>query len=542
MATSPLSTTLLPVRPSRHRDMSSNDRRSAVIRTKTRDTSVLRGRIARSVFWLAVLTALFLEPSAASAQCKTMATLAPGDHNDSLTFENTRHDFVIHLPPGYDGRTRLPLMLDLHGSGSDSEQQLLFSGSPAVADANNFIVVAPNGYMNSWNGDIAYGAAYEQKLNDVGFMKALVDYVSTLAAIDRTRVYATGLSNGAAMSNTLGCQATDVFAGIAPVADPLDISLPTCMPLQPIAVIGFHGYDDEFVPYEGGPGEGPMLPTPFPSTADTLKAWGRVMGCSGEPEITPIRGDSKCEIYRTCGHTTQVGYCSLEGGHLLYLQDVMNIADYAWKFLSQFTLTLPDTDQDGINDQDDNCARIANPDQTDSDGNCIGDACECETASDCDDESFCNGPELCTAGQCEPGTSPCATGEQCVESVKSCKNETQAAAPASAAQSSGNSSPAADGGAPSPDTASAGTPSRVASAEATAASAMAASTAHTQPSADTASTTTTAPSCSTGCSAALERGADGSALACLLGLGAYTLRHSRKQRGRSRDRRGSGQR
>lgn len=387
--------------------------------------------------WLVWIAPLL---SSVDAQCKTAPVLAPGDHSYSLKFEGITHDLIVHVPPMYDGRSPVPLVVDIHGSGSDAAQQLLFSGFPAVSDANGFILVAPTGYMNSWNGDIAFGAAYERKLNDVGFMKSLVGYVAELANIDRARVYATGLSNGAAMSNTLGCEATDVFAGIAPVADPLDIGLPTCMPAQPIAVIGFHGYDDALVPYQGGAGEGPELPTQFPSIPETLTAWGQVMACSGEPDVTPIRGKSQCEIYRVCGRGVQVGYCSLEGDHILYWQDVMNIAEYAWSFLSQFTLPLPDTDGDGINDQDDNCPDTANPDQADADGNCVGDACECKAASDCDDGVYCNGLEVCTDSRCQPGPPPCGQSETCDDRTLTCTSGMKEPNIADAGSSSATSS------------------------------------------------------------------------------------------------------
>lgn len=324
-------------------------------------------------------------PSRLEAKCSMGEVLKPGDDMHSIMFGGMTRTFIVHVPPKYDGKTPVPLVLDLHGFSSDGPGQLRVSGFKAVADMNNFLVVAPTGYMNSWNGDIAYGSAYQAKLDDVGLMKAIVKYMAGIANINRGKVYATGLSNGAAMSNTLGCQAADTFAAVAPVADPLDIGLPTCKPVQPISVLGFHGYNDEFVPYEGGAGGGPRLPTPFPSIPDTLKAWAMVMQCTGTPELIMMQGDNKCEIYRMCGGTAQVGYCSIDGGHVLYQQNVMNIADYAWKFFDKASLPLPDADGDKINDEDDNCPNVANPDQADANGNCTGDACECSTAADCVD-------------------------------------------------------------------------------------------------------------------------------------------------------------
>jgi hypothetical protein len=325
------------------------------------------------------------------------------------------------------------------------------------------LVVAPTGYMNSWNGDIAFGSAFMAMLDDVGLMKAIRDQIAGMVNIDHGRVFSTGLSNGAAMSNTLGCQGADTFAGVAPVADPLDIGRATCMPAQPISVIGFHGYSDEYVPYEGGAGGGPRLPEPFPSIPDTLEAWSEIMGCTGMPEVETIAGMNKCEIYRQCGNGAEVGYCSIEGGHVLYQQNVLNIAEYAWKFFAKHQLTLPDADGDKINDADDNCPSVANPDQADADGNCTGDACECMSAADCDDGKFCNGTEGCTDGACVAGAAVCPADQACEEISKQC-GTTPAASAGSGAGGAVTIQPTAAGAtaavAPAANGGSAATPSR----------------------------------------------------------------------------------
>src|SRR4029077_7380907 len=123
------------------------------------------------------------------------------------------------------------------------------------------------------------------------------------------------------------------------------------------------------VPYAGGEGAGPALPAPFPSIPDTLMNWAKIMGCTGTAELIPFQGKNKCEIYRQCDGATQVGYCSLEGTHVLYTQSALDIAHYAWKFFDQFSLPLPDADGDGIGDEDDNCVAVANADQVDANAN-----------------------------------------------------------------------------------------------------------------------------------------------------------------------------
>ena len=43
----------------------------------------------------------------------------------------------------------------------------------------------------------------------------------------------------------------------------------------------------------------------------------------------------------------------------------------------------------------------------DEDGNGVPDECECTSDAECNDSLFCNGPERCLDGECQPGDSPC---------------------------------------------------------------------------------------------------------------------------------------
>ena len=63
--------------------------------------------------------------------------------------------------------------------------------------------------------------------------------------------------------------------------------------------------------------------------------------------------------------------------------------------------TAGDEDADGVADEDDNCIRTPNPDQVDSDGDGIGDACEEIDLPGCDSSGECLIDEVCAAGVCQ---------------------------------------------------------------------------------------------------------------------------------------------
>lgn len=71
---------------------------------------------------------------------------------------------------------------------------------------------------------------------------------------------------------------------------------------------------------------------------------------------------------------------------------------------------LEDPDDDGVCDGNDNCPTVANPSQSDADGNGVGDACEpCVSNTDCDDRNdctidSCGGAGLCVQTDKDDGT------------------------------------------------------------------------------------------------------------------------------------------
>jgi polyhydroxybutyrate depolymerase len=284
-----------------------------------------------------LLAALFLLAAAPAA-----ADLAPGDYHDrSFVFDGVARTYDIHVPPGYDGLDPVPLVLDLHGLGGWKEQQAGLSGISQRSDASGFIAVWPQGIQNSWNAGWCCGQAQDDGVADVAFLRTLVDAVAAEVQIDRRRIYATGLSNGGAMTQRLACEAADLFAAAAPVAFPIGlVPITACQPSRPIPVLTFQGLEDMVVPYDGG--------GPFASAAESFAQWRSIDGCGPEPlEETLVVGASRCETDTSCAAGVQTGLCSILctltvppaiAGHLLYINDDFVLADVIWEFLSGFVL------------------------------------------------------------------------------------------------------------------------------------------------------------------------------------------------------------
>ena len=175
----------------------------------------------------------------------------------ALTVGGLERSYEIHLPNGQRPAQAVPLVLVLHGGGSNATQAARMSGMNAKADKEGFIVVYPNGTgarpkakMLTWNAWRCCGAAMDNKVDDVAFVRAVVDDVFVKYPVDRKRIYATGMSNGAMMTYRLGCEAGEMFAAIAPVAGALNSY--DCTSGPRLSVIVFHGTADKHVLFQGG--------------------------------------------------------------------------------------------------------------------------------------------------------------------------------------------------------------------------------------------------------------------------------------------------
>jgi polyhydroxybutyrate depolymerase len=186
----------------------------------------------------------------------------PGDYTFKLRQGGRERSYILHVPK--DALTSpWPVVINFHGGGSSAAGQQAYSRMDAVADRQGFLVVYPNGtgriadLLLTWNAGACCGYALDNKVDDVGFVRAVIDDLETHASIDRARIYATGLSNGAMMSYRLAAEAPDLIAAIAPVAGALAFPFE---PKRPIPILHIHSVDDTRALYQGG------LGPPYPLT------------------------------------------------------------------------------------------------------------------------------------------------------------------------------------------------------------------------------------------------------------------------------------
>jgi polyhydroxybutyrate depolymerase len=239
------------------------------------------------------------------------APIASGEHTFTLSFGGLEREYVLHIPPGYDHSQPAALVLAYHGYNLNASEMMRISGFSTLADAENFLVAYPqgSGTRQSWNGGTCCGEALQQRVDDVGFTRAVIEDIARQANLDRSRVYATGFSNGAIMAYRLACDLADQLAAIAPVsAAPAVI---TCSPSQPVAVIHFHGDADSLNPYEGG--ERPNDLPDFMAVEAGINLWLGLDGCPFQAQETQ-QGNIVHRVYGPCQGGTAVELYKIIGG------------------------------------------------------------------------------------------------------------------------------------------------------------------------------------------------------------------------------------
>ncbi len=246
--------------------------------------------------------------------------LTMGETARTLNHDGLERSYVLYAPSSIDWAQPVPLVFVFHGGTGNAKSAIRMSKFNEVADQNGFVVVYPNGSgpldddkFLTWNVGSCCAYAQENQVDDVGFVRAIVTDLQSLVSIDEKRIYATGMSNGGMLSHRLGCEASDIFAAIAPVSGTLNFS--PCQPSQPISVVEFHGTNDRNVPYDGGVGLDSLVGVDFVSVQDSIDRWVSANGCGPQPQ-TNTTDDFVYEVWTGCdGETAVELYTIVGGGH-----------------------------------------------------------------------------------------------------------------------------------------------------------------------------------------------------------------------------------
>jgi polyhydroxybutyrate depolymerase len=277
---------------------------------------------------------------------------APKEITRSFDFAGQTRGYHAHLPTGYDPEKPTPLVVVLHGAGTDGKIMEGFCGMSAQADKSGFIACYPNGTgfapFLTWNaGNFPVAAPGAKKPDDIGYLRKVLDDIATVANIDTKRVYVVGMSNGGMMAYRAAAEMSDRFAAMASVTG--TIVTDSWTPKHPMPVLEIHGTKDSLVSFQGTKKNKFLY---FPPTEEVVRDCAKFNGIDREPTITriiPSRDDMKVEKhdYGKGKNGAEVVLYVLEGGgHVWPGRNIpailgrntfnLDACETVWEFVSRF--------------------------------------------------------------------------------------------------------------------------------------------------------------------------------------------------------------
>jgi polyhydroxybutyrate depolymerase len=253
--------------------------------------------------------------------------------------------YAIHVPDGYRARGPAPLVVVLCGYDAAGEMCDGFFGFREMSTTESFVDVVLDGTLDAahhrfWNATDACCNKFGSAVDDVAYVRAVLDDVMSKESIDPKRVFVFGFSNGAFFAHRLACEMSDRIAAIASVAGATWNDPSRCAPTSPVSVVEIHGDADDVVPFAGGriPSDGGVPPGAFPGARVTAGTWAQKDGCRGAFESAGQRdldaiipgAETTIERYVGCPAAVGVELWTVHGGKHVPNENDFGKAAYAF--------------------------------------------------------------------------------------------------------------------------------------------------------------------------------------------------------------------
>jgi polyhydroxybutyrate depolymerase len=283
---------------------------------------VVRRKIASRLIAAALLTSCSTPVDPSGALPTTTASVAPTPsigQERTITVGSLERQYLVYVPTSLDRSKPSPLVIYLHGSGQTMGAAERTTELSVQAEQQRFVVIYPQGLggaltsvQATWN----YGccsAAFDQKVDDLGFMRQIIQKTTADLPIDPDRIYLAGFSAGATMAYRVACEAPQLLAAVGAISGGLANS--TCSPPADLSILEIHGTKDELSPYGGCAPTTTRCGNPIltlPAVEPMMARFRELLGCP-TPTIVPD-GPVTRTTASPCRGGTEVTLITAEGG------------------------------------------------------------------------------------------------------------------------------------------------------------------------------------------------------------------------------------
>ena len=210
--------------------------------------------------------------------------------------------FDLHVAPGYDRRRPASLIFVFHAASGNTADPVGVAFRQVLADAgDSALIVVPQGLPFQ-----SYGVGWDQSCqgDDMALYDAMVRAVSRRYCVDPHRVFATGFSWGADMTNALACCRGDTLRGVAPFSGAETDYNPSCPTSRYPAARLRYGT------VKGAGGDGGYSLAQFRATTSFFRQAQSCAEAADPVEPSPCRAYRACKqpvlecVFPNMGHTT----------------------------------------------------------------------------------------------------------------------------------------------------------------------------------------------------------------------------------------------
>lgn len=193
-------------------------------------------------------------------QIKTKNTL-------KITVDSIEREYYIHIPENLPSGA--PLLMVFHGYSGTALNTMQTTKFKELADQKRFAVCYPQGLLDKEGNafwQVGYAFHKKIKVNDIKFVKKLLEKIRLEYQLSKTNIFMTGFSNGGDFCNLLSCETTDVFRATAPIISCfMEEFYDTCPSANSIPTLMLNGTKDPITLWSGDKkntqGYGPYLST-----------------------------------------------------------------------------------------------------------------------------------------------------------------------------------------------------------------------------------------------------------------------------------------
>ncbi|MFC7880018.1 alpha/beta hydrolase family esterase [Isoptericola sp. NPDC057391] len=245
----------------------------------------------------------------------------------------------VHVPPGYDATRPAPLLVVLHGFGSDAARVDALLGLRADALARGVLYALPQGTEGPdgrrfWNASDACCGVDRGGVDDSAYLAQVIRTLAATYAVDPDRVAVVGYSNGGFMAYRTACDHADLVSVAVSLAGAMPADDGACRPSRPVSVVQAHGTADPVILAGGGLRDGHA----YPAAAESAAAWARLDECAA-PTTAPVRRDLDSAVPGP--ETTVTTWAGCAGGATVELWSIAG-ADHAPTLARSFTTAVLD--------------------------------------------------------------------------------------------------------------------------------------------------------------------------------------------------------